>query len=88
MKEELTLLEIERHYPDQWVLMEQTPRDEKGNPERGFVRANTVNREGLEGPLEKLHKRPGIKTSYSMPAKRFPRTCERSYESQLGPQKY
>jgi len=62
MKEELTLLEIERHYPDQWVLMEQTPRDEKGNPERGFVRANTVNREGLEGPLKELHKRPGIKT--------------------------
>jgi len=87
MEKELTLSEIERRYPDQWVLIEETAWDEKGNPERGFVRAHSVNREGLEGPLKELHKRLGIKTSYSIPGKRFPKTWEWSYESQLGAQR-
>ena len=62
MERELTLPEVERLYPDQWVLMEETAWDEKGNPERGLVCAHSVNREDLEGPLKELHKRPGIKT--------------------------
>ncbi len=59
---ELTLEEIERRYPDQWVLVEETAWDEQGNPKRGLLRAHSENREDLQGPLKELHKRPGVKT--------------------------
>jgi len=59
---ELTLSEIERCFPDQWVLAEETAWDEQGNPIRGFVRAHSSSRDDLQQPLRELHRRSDVKT--------------------------
>jgi len=62
MDRELTKAEIEERYPDRWVLVEETAWNEQGNPVRGIVRAHSTSREDLSAPLQKLHKRSGVKT--------------------------
>lgn len=60
---ELTLTEIERSLPDQWVLVEETAWDARGNPVRGIVRAHGRNRDALREPLHQIRrKRPQSKT--------------------------
>ncbi len=59
---DMTLEEIERRYPDRWVLVEETAWDEGGNPIRGILHAHSDRREDLEEVLRKLHQRPGVKT--------------------------
>lgn len=62
-EKELTLVEVEQRYPDQWVLVEETAWDEQGNPVRGIIRAHSVNREDLSAPLQEIHEdRPHVKT--------------------------
>lgn len=60
--QEMTLQEIERRYPERWVLVEEIAWDERGYPKRGLVRAHSEKREDLAKPLKELHKKPGIKT--------------------------
>jgi hypothetical protein len=43
-QQEYTLAEIERRYPQQWVLVEETVWDNDGNPLRGIVRAHGMDR--------------------------------------------
>jgi hypothetical protein len=62
IEKELALAEIEQHYPDQWVLVEETAWDKRGNPVRGVVRTQSVKREDLSAALKELHRRPGVKT--------------------------
>lgn len=52
---ELTLEEIETHYVGQWVLVEETAWDEKGNPTRGAVVAHSFDRQALVQPTRRLH---------------------------------
>lgn len=61
-KQELPLRKIEQHYPHQWVLVEETAWDNRGNPVRGIVRAHSLQREDLSEPLHELHRRASLKT--------------------------
>lgn len=58
----LRLDEIERRYPDRWVLVEETAWDTQGNPTHGRLCVQSEKREDLEGELKALHARPGVKT--------------------------
>ena len=62
IEKELALAEIEQHYPDQWVLVEETAWDKQGNPVRGIVRTHSVKREDLSAFLKETHGRSGVKT--------------------------
>ena len=59
---ELTLEEVEQRYPDQWVLVEETAWDAQGHPTGGIVRAASVHRRDLRGPLHVSHQRAQVKT--------------------------
>ena len=50
----LTLAEIARRYPDQWVLVEETAWDAQGHPRRGIVHAASRQRAALWAPLQVL----------------------------------
>lgn len=62
MNRELTLAEIEQHYPHKWVLVEETAWDKQGNPVRGIVRAHNTNRRELNVALQEIHKQSQVKT--------------------------
>lgn len=59
---EMTLAEIERCHPEQWVLMEETAWDAQGHPLRGIVRAYGKHRGNVSRSLRELHKRSKVKT--------------------------
>jgi len=61
-EKELTLAEIERHYPHQWVLVEEIAWDKQGVPLRGIVRAHSKERRDLSAHLQALHKQMPVKT--------------------------
>ena len=59
--EKATIEEIERWYPDEWVLVEETAWDETEMPVRGRVLAHTPNRDELTQAIRQLsQRRPGI----------------------------
>lgn len=61
-EKELTLAKVEQRYPHQWVLVEETAWDKRGNPVRGVVRAHSTNRGDLSAPLQEIHKQAHVKT--------------------------
>jgi hypothetical protein len=58
----LTIPEMARRYPDQWVLVEETAWDAQGHPRRGIVHAVSGQRDALRVPLQALHQRGQVKT--------------------------
>jgi len=52
---EIRLTEIERLYPNQWVLVEETKWDDYGNPVRGIVRAHQPKRKNLDSLVKEIH---------------------------------
>lgn len=60
---EQTLVEIETRYPGQWVLIEETAWDDRGNPLRGVVVAHNSDRKSLVEATRTIHvRKPGAKT--------------------------
>lgn len=57
----LTLTEIERRHPNEWVLVEETAWDKQGNPTRGIVRMHSVRREDLSASVKEIHREPRAK---------------------------
>jgi hypothetical protein len=58
----LSLTEVERRYPNQWVLIEETTWDAQGYPTHGVVRAASEQREALRVALRACHQHPHVKT--------------------------
>jgi hypothetical protein len=59
---ELLLNEIVQHYPDQWVLVEETRWNVQSYPTHGIVRAASPQRRELRAALHACHQLPQVKT--------------------------
>ena len=61
-QDEETIEDIERLYPDEWVLVEETAWDEMEMPVRGRVLAHNADRDKLTEKIREIsQQRPGIK---------------------------
>ncbi|HDN79637.1 MAG TPA: hypothetical protein ENG33_04130 [Chloroflexi bacterium] len=61
--EELALEEVQRRYPDKWVLLEETEWDEEGFPVKGRMIAYSSNRDSLVEKIRLIRREhPEVKT--------------------------
>ena len=62
VKDEGTIQEIERLFPEEWVLVEETAWDEMNMPVRGQVLAHSPERDALTRQVRQIvRQRPGVK---------------------------
>ncbi len=62
---QLMIEEIEKRYADEWVIIEETDWDERGEPAKDIVIAHSVDRDALTQPTHQFRQRKPEAITYT-----------------------